>query len=66
MKNNQKIKSMREDLRQLEHDNQMEKTRLSNEFREKMETLIANTPTGELRNQLTDLNILHHAIMETL
>lgn len=40
-------------------------TRLDKAFEERMNHLIDITPTGELRNKLTELNIIHNAcIME--
>lgn len=36
---------------------------LANSFRMKINLLISKTPTGELRNELSELNILHEAIL---
>jgi hypothetical protein len=36
---------------------------LANQFRGKMGLLISKTPTGELRNELSELNILHEALL---
>lgn len=36
---------------------------LANSFRNKMNLLISKTPTGELRNELSELNILYETIL---
>lgn len=54
-------------LRIVEEGKQMAKVKnyeLVNSFRTKMNLLISKTPTGELREELSELNIIYETILE--
>lgn len=54
------------ELQALRNKNSRERVLNVVQFQNKINELIHKTPTGELRNQLTELNLLHLAIMETI
>ncbi len=54
------------ELQALRNKNSRERIMNVVKFQNKINELINKTPTGELREQLTELNILHLAIMETI
>lgn len=60
------IRNMESDLNRLKNQNSRERMEFINQFNSKMNSLINSTPTGELRNDLSELNILYHAILETI
>lgn len=49
-----------------ESELRQEKYELTNQFELKINKLINQTPTGDLRNDLCDLNILFHSIKKDL
>ncbi len=60
------IKEMESELNKLKHQNATERFEYIKQFNTKINLLISKTPTGELRNELSELNILYHAILETI
>ena len=60
------INNLEVNLKRLKEEVSQEKMKLINEFNKKMNHIINITPTGDLRNEITELNILHQAILETI
>ena len=58
------IKELRERIKILERGEAKEKYKHVCMFNEKINELINKTPTSELRNDITDLNILFHLIID--
>lgn len=66
MNTHTKILNLEASLRVLKNQNLRERQELINNFSKKINKLIEQTPTGDLRNEYTDLNILFNLICETL
>jgi hypothetical protein len=66
MVNNTKILNLQSELKILSFENNRERYKMSIQFNTLISELISKTPSGELRNKLTELNILHNAITETI
>lgn len=58
------ILNARAALKQLELECTRKRVKLVHAFTDKINGLIAKTPTGELRNELTELNILFISICQ--
>lgn len=63
MENKNKMKELRKQIREIEMIELNKENDLVNEFRNKINLLINNTPTSNLRNDITDLNILFEALI---
>jgi hypothetical protein len=61
-----KILNMESELKRLQYENSRERMKFATQFTKKIESLINQTPTGDLRNELTDLNILFVAMCDTI
>jgi len=57
-----KIRSKRKEIFNLQQDLITYNTKARKEFQDKLNSLISQTPTGELREELTHLNILFNII----
>lgn len=53
-------------LRRAEQDMASVRREIIEMFRQKMNSMISNTPTGETRNDITDLNIVFELLIGTL
>ncbi len=60
------IQNLETELEMLKTQNNIKRYTLIVQFNDKIFRLINTTPTGELRNELTELNILHQAILTTI
>ncbi len=52
------------ELRTFKSNLKDQKEKYIEQFNNKINKLISETPTGDLRNELTELNILHNSIIE--
>lgn len=64
MKTNYTRTELKKMLAQLDKEHESEKRNAKKEFQKIINQLISETPTGELRNTYTDLNVLFHFINE--
>lgn len=60
---NQELEKALQVLKETNAEAQMKDFELNDLFRNKINSLILRTPTGDLRNELTILNIIHEEIV---
>lgn len=66
MKTTLQIANMESELQRLKNENSRNRMKCVEEFNKKINQLINSTPTGELRDELCELNILYISILETI
>ena len=60
----QEILNLKSHINGLEQALNRKRVKLSTDFQKQLDDLILKTPSGELRDKLTDLNILFGSIMQ--